>query len=106
MELGGHLFAKDFPEIVQEIERSRQALGRWIAAEQERAGLHKGAGDVVRDHQCESGGFAGNSLDAHACDVYRGSDLAAGQGGIRRYVDRDGVRPDFMARLACPSPEM
>ena len=78
LELGGHLFAKDFPEIVR-----RSKVGDSGAA----CIGGQNAGDVLRNYGCAGGRRAGQGLDADAGDVHRGGDFAAGQGGVSGDVD-------------------
>ena len=75
LELGGYLFAKDFPEIVEEIGKRRAAMVDTVGGCSTDSGE---AGDVLRNCGCTGGRHAGPGLDSDAGDVYRGGDFAAG----------------------------
>ena len=96
IELGGYLFAKDFPEIVREIGRGG-GLVNSAAIDASGSRRHKSSGSksVGMSYEisgCAGRGHAEQSMDAHASDIYRRGNSAARQGGVPGYVDRVGVR--------------
>ena len=82
IEVGGFLYARDFPEIVAEIGRAgasrRIGLCRAEERGQECARKRARAWNVVRDYGCAGGRHHGQRVGAEPGDVYGGSGAAAG----------------------------
>ena len=68
VELGGHLFAKDFPEIVEEIEKSeRIAWARGTTANREDSQTHtRDLGDIRNSEYVTSQPALGSSVNTFA----------------------------------------
>ena len=66
IEVGGFLYAKDFPEIVAEIGRPGSVRGT------------RGAWNVVRDRGCAGGRHQGERVGVEPGDLYGGGGAASG----------------------------
>ncbi len=76
IEVGGFLYAKDFPEIVAEIGKPGSVRTRKRG--QECARFPRRAGNVVRDRGCVGGRHQGERVGVEPGDVYGGGGAAAG----------------------------
>ena len=86
IEVGGFLYARDFPEIVAEIAKPASLSARRSARAKHRRAWH-----VVRNRRRARRRHQGQRVGLKSCDVHGRGGAAAGQGRLQLDVDRIAV---------------